>query len=58
MLDEKRIKEAESNVRQYLDEGLLKKATNETAKKMNVENKIIITKKIHNYTKKVINYKT
>jgi len=38
MLDEKRIKEAQSNVRQYLDEGLLKKITNETAKLMYVEN--------------------
>jgi len=38
MLSEKRIKEAESNVRQYLSEGLLKKQKNETAKKMYVEN--------------------
>ncbi len=38
MIDERRIKEAESNVRQYLNEGLLKKATNETAKQMYVEN--------------------
>ena len=38
MLDKKRINEAESNVRQYLDEGLLKKAFNETAKQMYVEN--------------------
>lgn len=38
MLDEKRIKEAESNVRQYLQENLLKKQTNETAKVMYIEN--------------------
>lgn len=38
MLDEKRIKEAESNVRQYLEEGLLKKTKNETARKMYIEN--------------------
>ncbi len=38
MLDEKRIKEAESNVRQYLQDNLLKKQTNETAKAMYVEN--------------------
>lgn len=38
MLDEKRIKEAESNVRQYLAEGLLKKQQNETAKQMYLEN--------------------
>lgn len=38
MLDEKRIKEAESNVRQYLEDGLLKKTKNETAKKMYLEN--------------------
>ncbi len=38
MLDEKRIKEAESNVRQYLAEGLLKKQENETAKQMYIEN--------------------
>jgi len=38
MLDQKRIKEAESNVRQYLLEGMLKKQTNETAKAMYVEN--------------------
>ena len=34
MLDEKRIKEAESNVRQYLQDNLLKKQMNETAKVM------------------------
>lgn len=38
MLNEKRIKEAESNVRQYLDEGLIKKQNNETAKQMYIEN--------------------
>ncbi|MBS3122968.1 hypothetical protein J4434_08880 [Candidatus Woesearchaeota archaeon] len=38
MLDEKRIKEAESNVRQYLQDNLLKKQTNETAKAMYIEN--------------------
>ena len=38
MLSEKRIKEAESNVKQYLAEGLLKKQKNETAKEMYVEN--------------------
>lgn len=38
MLDEKRIKEAESNVWQYLQDSLLKKQTNETAKIMYIEN--------------------
>jgi len=38
MLDEKRIKEAESNVKQYFQENLLKKQTNDTAKAMYVEN--------------------
>ena len=38
MLNEKRIKEAESNVKSYLSEGLLKKQTNQTAKKMHIEN--------------------
>lgn len=38
MLSDKRIKEAESNVRQYLADGLLKKQTNETAKNMYIEN--------------------
>ena len=38
MLDEKRIKEAESNVREYLKDGLLKKQSNETAKMMYLEN--------------------
>lgn len=38
MLDEKKIKEAESNIRQYLEEGLLKKENNETAKQMYIEN--------------------
>lgn len=38
MLSDERIKEAESNVKQYLTEGLLKKQKNETAKKMYGEN--------------------
>jgi len=38
MLSDKRIEEAESNVRQYLAEGLLKKQRNETAKEMYIEN--------------------
>jgi len=38
MLNEKRIKEAESNVRAYLADSLLKKQTNETAKEMYIEN--------------------
>jgi|SRR3989338_6226486 len=38
MLDERRIREAEANVRQYLQEGLLKKQTNNTARLMFVEN--------------------
>ena len=38
MLDDRRIKEAESNVKQYLRDGLLKKQTNETAKAMYLEN--------------------
>ncbi len=38
MLDEKRIKEAESNVKRYLEEGLLKKEKNDTAKAMYIEN--------------------
>jgi len=38
MLSEKRIKEAESNVKQYLAEGLLRKQKNETAKEMYIEN--------------------
>ncbi len=38
MLDERRVKEAESSVRQYLQEGLLKKQTNGTAQAMYVEN--------------------
>jgi hypothetical protein len=38
MLDGKRLKEAESNVKQYLAEGLIKKQKNETAKQMYVEN--------------------
>ena len=38
MLSDERIKEAESNVKRYLAEGLLKKHKNETAKDMYVEN--------------------
>lgn len=38
MLSDKRIKEAESNVKQYLAEGLLRKQMNETAKEMFIEN--------------------
>lgn len=34
MLDDKRIKEAESNVKKYLEDGLLKKIKNETAQQM------------------------
>ena len=34
MLNDKRIKEAKSNVKQYLEEGLLKKQKNETGKQM------------------------
>ncbi|MFC1682157.1 hypothetical protein ACFL0X_00900 [Nanoarchaeota archaeon] len=38
MLSEQRIREAESNVKQYLTEGLLKKQMSETAKEMYIEN--------------------
>ena len=38
MLDIKRIKEAKSNVSQYLRDGLLKKYKNDTAKLMYIEN--------------------
>ena len=38
MLSEERIKEAESNVRKYLEDNLLKKKPNETAKLMHLEN--------------------
>ncbi len=38
MLDEKRTKEAESNVRQYIQDNLLKKQTNDTAKARYIEN--------------------
>lgn len=38
MLDNRRIREAEANVRRYLEEGLLKKQQNETAKAMYLEN--------------------
>ncbi len=38
MIDAKRIKEAESNIRRYLSGRLLKKEKNETAKRMYLEN--------------------
>ena len=38
MLNEERIKEAESNIRQYLEEGLLRKQKNETAEITYLEN--------------------
>src|SRR3989344_7143018 len=38
MLDEKRIKEAESNTKRYLEEGLIKRQKNDTAKIMYVQN--------------------
>src|SRR3989338_6698456 len=38
MLDKKRIQEAESNVQQYLQEGILKKQINKTAMEMYIEN--------------------
>lgn len=38
MLDDKRIKEAESNTKQYLEDGLIKRQKNETAKIMYIEN--------------------
>src|SRR3989344_5656791 len=38
MLSDKRIKEAESNVKKYLTDGILKKQMNETAKEMYIEN--------------------
>lgn len=38
MLSDKRIKEAENNVKRYLEEGLLKKQHNETAQAMYLEN--------------------
>lgn len=38
MLDVKRLKEAENNVRQYLQEGMIKKQANKTAQEMYVEN--------------------
>ncbi len=38
MLEDKRIKEAESNVRTYLNDNMLKKQSNDTAKKMFFEN--------------------
>jgi uncharacterized protein (UPF0332 family) len=38
MLDSERIKEAESNIKQYLQDGLLKKQKNDTAKTMYIEN--------------------
>ncbi|HIH25838.1 MAG TPA: hypothetical protein HA226_03660 [Nanoarchaeota archaeon] len=38
MLDEKRIKEAELNTKQYLQEGLIKRQKNDTAKIMYIQN--------------------
>lgn len=38
MLNNERIRQAESNVKQYLNEGLLKKTRNDTAKQMYTEN--------------------
>ena len=38
MIDQKRIKEAESNIAKYLEEFLLKKEKNETAKNMYIKN--------------------
>ena len=38
MLNERRIKEAHSNVKRYLSENLLKKQKNETAKEMFIDN--------------------
>ena len=38
MLDEKRIKEAEKNIPIYLEEGLLKKTTNDIARKIFIKN--------------------
>ena len=38
MLDDKRIKEAENNIRNYLQDGLLQKQSNQTAKLMYIEN--------------------
>ena len=38
MLDEKRIKEAEANIKRYLEEDLIKKYPNETAKQMYLKN--------------------
>ena len=38
MINAKRIKEAEANVRQYLNEGLMKHMQNETARLMYLEN--------------------
>ena len=38
MLDDKRIKEAESNIRQYLQDYMLKKQANKTAQEMYLEN--------------------
>ncbi|MBI2665214.1 hypothetical protein HYX12_01165 [Candidatus Woesearchaeota archaeon] len=38
MLNQERIKEAESNVKRYLEEGLLKMQSNDTAKMMYLEN--------------------
>src|SRR3989344_2413084 len=38
MLDEKRIKEVESNVKRFIDNGMIKKQKNETAKIMYIKN--------------------
>ncbi len=49
MLEDKKIKEAESNVRNYLSESMLKKENNDTAKKMffdNSQNSLETAKKL------------
>ena len=38
MLDERRVKEAEKNIKRYLEDGLLKKEKNKTAEEMYIEN--------------------
>ena len=47
MIDEKRKKEAQSNFRRYLQEGLLKKDTNELAKNKYLENADLSLKTAH-----------
>lgn len=47
MLDEKRKKEAKSNFTRYLQEGLLKKESNELAKSKYIENADISLKTAH-----------